>query len=483
MNQHQERQLEPHARRWIGPGLLAVTLITALVGALAVLGIRYVLRQDVEESIQARAVIAVAKMRSAAAREGGRVRGFLLTGDPKSLDQLKDDRRVFRTLLRELATDGSSTLHWDASGSLNQIRSTAQEYERVLAELIALRRRESDDEVVVRRFEQELRPLGAQLELSLDRLLGVEEGDLLSREQSTARAASSVATVSVAVALGAVAVSVLLGQMLRRSFRSLSSKQQQLEGAMLRLEAANHDLESFAGRVAHDLRTPLMPITLLAGKLSKMNADPEVTRCAERIVAAAMRASNMVEGLLAFSRTGQNAAQPTTEVARAADVIRETLDDLAHAIADEDIDVQTCVDPEVIVACDANLFRQIVANLLGNSVKFLNGCTRRLVTVRLTTEGSRCLLEVKDSGPGIPPELLGRIFEPFYRVPEIRPSGTGIGLATVRRIVEAHGGSVGVQSEIGRGSTFKVFLPRGRAAANGPEIFDSGMTEATQAPP
>jgi signal transduction histidine kinase len=100
-----------------------------------------------------------------------------------------------------------------------------------------------------------------------------------------------------------------------------------------------------------------------------------------------------------------------------------------------------------------------VANLLGNALKFVDGCPVRHVAVTARMEAGAAEIVVEDSGPGIPRESLARIFEPFYRVAGSKAPGTGIGLATVRRIVDAYGGTVEVDSEPGFGSVFRVRLP------------------------
>ena len=97
--------------------------------------------------------------------------------------------------------------------------------------------------------------------------------------------------------------------------------------------------------------------------------------------------------------------------------------------------------------------------MIGNALKFLDGEPERRVVVRATAANGTCDLIVADTGPGIPAAALPRIFEPFYRVPGTQTAGTGIGLATVHRIVEARGGSVTVESGMRHGSVFRVRLP------------------------
>jgi signal transduction histidine kinase len=110
------------------------------------------------------------------------------------------------------------------------------------------------------------------------------------------------------------------------------------------------------------------------------------------------------------------------------------------------------------IQADPARLTQVVENMLNNALKYAPGSE---ITLHLERAGNWAHVSVSDHGPGIPPEHLGRLFERFYRVPsqtgEVR--GTGLGLYICRQIVEAHGGKISVESELGKGSTFHIYLP------------------------
>ena len=130
-------------------------------------------------------------------------------------------------------------------------------------------------------------------------------------------------------------------------------------------------------------------------------------------------------------------------------------------IAAADATIELELDEGVRVGCSPGLLTVVVTNLVSNAVKFLERESPRLVRIEAHARTRWCELIVLDSGPGIPQSALGKIFEPFYRLPSSRAAGTGIGLATVQRIVQAHGGRIVVDSRVGEGTRFHVWLPLG----------------------
>jgi two-component system OmpR family sensor kinase len=190
--------------------------------------------------------------------------------------------------------------------------------------------------------------------------------------------------------------------------------------------------------------------------LHKAHGRPEVIgRLADQIGASVQRTGLLIDGLLGFSRaehrSGDEAASLRTTVAAVLEDLAAVIDRVDAAV---DVDV-----PALDVRCAPGLLHIVVANLVGNALKFMENRPVRRVRIAAGAAEAWCELVVADTGPGIPREALARVFEPFYREPGNRAAGTGIGLATVQRIVEARGGLVTVESEPGRGATFRVRLP------------------------
>jgi signal transduction histidine kinase len=178
-----------------------------------------------------------------------------------------------------------------------------------------------------------------------------------------------------------------------------------------------------------------------------------------------MRVRSLVEGLLDFARAGGAPGSAHCDVARVlADVVAELNEqaDATHAT----IEVGRV---EGTVACSPGVLYSILSNLINNALKYLGESHERRVSVRSAQRGARVLVEVEDTGRGVPTALRQHIFEPFARGPSSDGSaGHGLGLATVKRLVSAHGGKVGVRALDGRGSIFWFELPAAPELATAP---------------
>jgi len=232
------------------------------------------------------------------------------------------------------------------------------------------------------------------------------------------------------------------------------------------LEDRNGNLDAFAGRVAHDLKNTLAPTILWPSVLRRSAGDEaRVREIADNTERCSVRAVAVVDALLAFSRAAHEPA--TDESASVRTAVAGVLDEVGPEVARLEVSIGVGFIPEERVRCSADLLHIALANVVGNAVKYLYGRTERKVRIGAEAHDEGVRIDIADTGPGIPSDEQERIFEPFYRVNRSpgdlnadRVPGTGIGLATVRRIVETRGGHVEVHSVEGHGSLFSVWLPR-----------------------
>ena len=223
-----------------------------------------------------------------------------------------------------------------------------------------------------------------------------------------------------------------------------------------RLEVLRRD---FVANASHELKTPVAAVRALAETLlTALPDDPEAGRqFAERIAREAERLDVLARDLLDLSRVerGTLDVEPVDLVGLAKEVVGG-YEDLA---TERRVRLRSELQ-QVSMRGDRAQLGLLLSNLLDNALRHTPA--KGTVCVRLDAAESRALLQVADTGEGIPARELPRVFERFYRVDKARArqtGGTGLGLAIVRHVAEAHGGTVRVDSELGRGSTFTVALP------------------------
>ena len=223
----------------------------------------------------------------------------------------------------------------------------------------------------------------------------------------------------------------------------------------------------FVANVSHELKTPLAAIrgmaeTLRDGALGDADASG---RFVGRILDQCARLQALLEDLLTLSRLESPAGAQEPERVDVAELARQAVEVMAPAAAERQVTVHLATEPAMLDG-DPDALERLLLNLLDNAVKYNRpGGNVELVVRR---DPRHIVVEVRDSGIGIAPEHLPRVFERFYRVDRGRSraeGGTGLGLAIVKHVAQLHGGSVEVTSEAGRGSTFKIVLPAGTGVA------------------
>jgi signal transduction histidine kinase len=213
--------------------------------------------------------------------------------------------------------------------------------------------------------------------------------------------------------------------------------------------------------VSHDLRTPL---TRLRGTAEMALASaPDVDRYREALaecVEESDRVLVMPNTLMDISEAESGAMPLQREPVPLVDVVGRAIDLYRDAAESKNVALECAGEggADVVVSGDRTRLEQVAANLIDNAVKYTPAGGR--VDVSVARDGARAFIRVRDTGPGIPTDEVSRIWDRLFRGDTSRTErGLGLGLSLVKAIVEAHGGSVEVRTEVGKGSTFTVFLP------------------------
>jgi signal transduction histidine kinase len=218
----------------------------------------------------------------------------------------------------------------------------------------------------------------------------------------------------------------------------------------------------FVANVSHELKTPLTSISGYAETLASEQTDPETThRFLTVILSNARRMQRLVDDLLDLSRIESGRWQPSPEPLEAALVAREVWALLADRAAQKQVHFEIRTGPgSEMIFIDADALRQVLSNLFDNALRYTPAGGQ--ITLETSRENGGVALRVRDTGSGIPNEHLPRIFERFYRADPHRSreeGGTGLGLAIVRHLIEAHGGHVSAESDLGAGTVVSCWLP------------------------
>ncbi len=241
--------------------------------------------------------------------------------------------------------------------------------------------------------------------------------------------------------------------------REAEKAKKQLEEMAIKLERSNRDLQDFAYIVSHDLKAPVRKIAMfgelleesLAGKL-----DEDEQENLQFMIQGAKRMQELIDALLTYSRVHTRGKPPERVDLKG---IVEDLKEVELAIPLEESGGEIVIEePLPAVYADPSQMHQLLQNLIANGLKYHREGVPPVIIIRGKVEGSMARIEVQDNGIGIEKEYQDRIFGMFQRL-HADNEGTGVGLAVCKRIVERHGGGIGVESTPGCGSTFWFTVP------------------------
>lgn len=252
---------------------------------------------------------------------------------------------------------------------------------------------------------------------------------------------------------------------LQATAEELEERTAAAETAEAEARSANMAKSSFLAVMSHELRTPINAVIGYAALLDMGVPDPlppTARQYVSRTQAAARHLLSLIEEVLTHARLTAGREQVVPELVSVADVVSEVEAIIAPLASQKGLEFHSAYAPfPVVIGTDPRKLRQILINLLGNAIKFTD---RGSVSFACHVDNGTLEAVVQDTGIGISPDDLGRIFDPFWQVnsaPSKRAAGSGLGLSVSIGLAELLGGTIGVTSEAGKGSVFTLRIPRG----------------------
>jgi PAS domain S-box-containing protein len=265
-----------------------------------------------------------------------------------------------------------------------------------------------------------------------------------------------------------------------RDVTELKQTQEQLVAAKNDAERSNKFKDQFLSTMSHELRTPLNAVLgfsdlLSEGRYGALNDKQQ--RYLSHITNGGKHLLRLINDILDLSRIEAGRLQLQVETVPVGTMFSEACDTLHSLVSKKRHTLERDAAPGLSVRADSTRLKQILMNLIANAVKFTPEGGKIELSARRIGDAVR--IDVRDTGPGIPPDEQQRIFEAFYRLSHSAkaPEGTGLGLAITQRLVELHGGKLGLESQVGQGSCFYFTLP------HVPEIVPNADLEAAPAAP
>lgn len=228
----------------------------------------------------------------------------------------------------------------------------------------------------------------------------------------------------------------------------------------MQVEERNKDLSEFTYMISHDLKAPILTISGMLGILEEEEAiknEPHLSEPLAYIRKATKRLQELVSGVLELAKI--SASERSLEPVSLKEVLSEVMDEHRFQIEQTSAHVTTVEELPVVLGNKTQLY-QIFSNLLGNAIKYRTENRPLLISIGLDKASSRrkTSIVVRDNGRGISAEKIDTIFKPFNRAGEETIEGTGVGLASVKKLVEKLGGSINVESDVGSGTSFTIEL-------------------------
>jgi signal transduction histidine kinase len=445
----------PSSHRFSTSAMVFV-LVLVLVGASAVVALLWFSTASAARDADTRAalenLVLAERLRADIERTLASARGFLLAGDHGSLERTLDADADANRERRDIA----ARIEKDDSKFVDQLATSLDSYEQALKRLLADKTRGADLGTISTQFERDLLPHREVLDRAIDAYIAHRELRLTSILDANRRGARTTLELALTIVLASV---IAAGIVSRRTSRRLANAYERTASSERAALLAATAREQLLATVAHDLRSPLSVITIRAALIAKCTDVDKARQQATGIAAASTRMEALIRSLLDAASLEAGRMKLHKTKCDVGEIIRDTIAMFTSLAVPKSIRLESTLPEQgpLELLADKERVLQVVFNLVGNAIKF----TPEGGAIQVSAEKrmQEVQVAVSDTGPGIVSEHLPHLFDRFWQAEAGARHGTGLGLYIAKGIVDAHGGRIWVDSEVGHGATFWFTLP------------------------
>jgi signal transduction histidine kinase len=425
------------------------------------------LRQTISASnavvnIDVRALVEIEKIRNVAESQISNSLSFFLLGSTTLFDEQKKDKQTLTEALAKFEKEFSLP---QVPEILKRIEGLEQQQQEFFDQAMEFRSKQTESKIVGQFYRSKTSPLRSQISKALDEIVVLHNAEL---DRARERAREAAIAPEIMIPRGMTLFTSLLGAlflgMVLLVLRMLSERSRQLaERTRLYEEAKKAVLsrDEVIAAVSQDFKEPLTAINQASEKIATSVPQSQFSDGAELIKSSALIIEDRIKDILDQTKADSSAMTLRLDQLGIDSILDDARLMLQPLAKQRDIRLEfNSVNPPALAFMDRERVMRVLANLVGNAIKFSPQNSKVVVKVR--SDQQYVFVSVKDSGPGIPEKQLPEIFNHFWQARKTAEQGPGIGLAIVKTIIEAHGGTVHVESHVGHGSTFTFSLPRRR---------------------
>jgi signal transduction histidine kinase len=415
-------------------------------------------------SVDTQPLVDVEKMRNLGRSQIDNSLSFFLLGSTSLLEEQKENKKDFAEALEAFSNKYDIPQTADIFKRLQSLQSQQQE---IFDQAMEFRAKQTESKIVGQFYRSKTKPLQDQLEKSLDEIISLHNAER-DREQNRNRSASLSAEAQLQQGMNWLTGSVtvlflglvlLVMRMLRVRSRNVAERDRLYQEAQKALQTRDELMSA----LSQDLKTPLAEITQIADDMKGAIEPSQLSDGIELIQGKVTEIDNSIKNILDEAKGGTGHMLLRLDQLGIETVLDDARRMLQPMAKQQDIRLEfNSVNPPVLAFMDRERVMRVLANLVGNAIKFSPKNSKVIVKVR--SDQQFVYVSVKDSGPGMSEKQISEVFSHFWQAPATADQGAGVGLAVVKTIVEAHGGTVSAESHGGNGSTFTFSLPRRRPA-------------------